>query len=116
NEAGHFPEFCKKSVQAQAADMQGAITEEFFARTPFDYMRFMTSAEFERVGRLAFPVLAEPGDDRYHRVGWTEALARTVAAFRPTDPVRAFFYASGRSSNEAAFLLQLLARAYGSAN
>ena len=116
NEAGHFPEFCKKSVQAQAGDMQGAISEDFFARTPFDHMRFMTSAEFERLGRLAFPVLAEAGDDRYHRIGWTEALARTVTAFRGADPQRAFFYASGRSSNEAAFLLQLLARAYGSAN
>lgn len=116
NEAGHFPEFCKKSVQAQAGDMHGVIGEDFFARTPFDYMRFMTSAEFERLGRLAFPVLAEPGEDRYHRISWTEAITRTVAAFRATTPDRAFFYASGRSSNEAAFLLQLLARAYGSAN
>ncbi|MEQ6343081.1 MAG: molybdopterin-dependent oxidoreductase [Gammaproteobacteria bacterium] len=31
-------------------------------------------------------------------------------------PERAAFYASGRSSNEAAFLWQLVARAYGSAN
>ena len=30
NEAGKFPEFCKKSVQAMAADMQGAITESLF--------------------------------------------------------------------------------------
>src|SRR5574338_1249165 len=34
NEAGHFPEVCKKSVQAQAADMAGAIDEAFFTRTP----------------------------------------------------------------------------------
>ena len=27
NEAGHFPEVCKKSVQAQAADMGNTITE-----------------------------------------------------------------------------------------
>jgi len=25
NEAGHFPEVCKKSLQAQAADMQGGV-------------------------------------------------------------------------------------------
>ncbi|MBL8747256.1 MAG: histidine kinase, partial [Phycisphaerae bacterium] len=30
NEAGHFPEVCKKSVQAMAADMRGAIREGFF--------------------------------------------------------------------------------------
>ena len=31
NEAGHFPEFCKKSLQAMAADMQGRIEPRFFA-------------------------------------------------------------------------------------
>jgi len=32
NEAGHFPEVCKKSVQAQAGDMQAPVPEEFFRR------------------------------------------------------------------------------------
>ncbi len=31
NEAGHFPEVCKKSLQAMAADMQGAIKPEFLS-------------------------------------------------------------------------------------
>ena len=31
NEAGSFPEVCKKSIQAQAADMQPPIPERFFA-------------------------------------------------------------------------------------
>ncbi len=35
---------------------------------------------------------------------------------RDAPPAEVFFYASGRSSNEAAFLLQLVARAYGSPN
>lgn len=116
NEAGHFPEFCKKSVQAQAADMQDAISEEFFARTPLAQMRFMTSAELERLGRLAFPVMADADDTHYHRISWDEALDRAGDAIRAADPRRVFFYASGRSSNEAAFLLQLVARAYGTAN
>ena len=116
NEAGHFPEFCKKSVQAQAGDMHGAIDEAAFERNPLAVMRFMTSADLERMGRLAFPVLATPGEDRYRRIGWPEAIDRTVEALRGASPREVFFYASGRSSNEAAFLLQLLARAYGSPN
>ena len=35
---------------------------------------------------------------------------------RATHPDRSFFYGSGRSSNEAAFLLQLFARVYGCNN
>ena len=35
NEAGHFPEVCKKSLQAQAGDMQGPVTEALLAEYPF---------------------------------------------------------------------------------
>ena len=116
NEAGHFPEVCKKSVQAQAADMAGAIPESFFARTPLAELERLSAAALERLGRLAFPIVAAPGDTHFRRLPWPEALnlgGRALAA-APRDEV--FFYASGRSSNEAAYLLQLIARAYGTRN
>jgi len=116
NEAGHFPEFCKKSVQATAGDMGDVITEDYLARTPLHEMRFLSSAQFERLGRLTFPIIAGPDDTHFRRASWDEVIDRTVEAFTGTTPNRAFFYASGRSSNEAAFLLQLMARAYGSPN
>ena len=116
NEAGHFPEFCKKSVQAQAGDMHEVIPEEFFTRTPLAQLRFMTSAELERLGRLAFPIVASEGDTHFRRIGWDEALDRAAESLRDADPSEVFFYSSGRSSNEAAFLMQLMARAYGTAN
>jgi len=116
NEAGHFPEFCKKSVQAQAGDMHGVITEELLARSPLSELRFRSSREFEAMGRLVFPVVADEGDTHYRRIGWDEAIERTVTALRGTDPRRMFWYGSGRSSNEAAYLFQLIARAYGTAN
>src|SRR5215468_4421084 len=55
NEAGRFPEVCKKSVQAQAGDMAAPIPERWFATTPIAAMERLSSAELERVGRLAFP-------------------------------------------------------------
>lgn len=117
NEAGHFPEVCKKSVQAQAGDMTAGISEDWFKRTPLGYMETrMTSAQFEATGRLAFPVIAEPGDKRYRRISWDEALSRIAEAFKTAPPEETFWYASGRFSNEAAFLMQLVARAYGTAN
>jgi len=116
NEAGRFPEVCKKSVQAQAGDMHAVIAEDFFRTTSIEEMGTFSSARFESLGRLAFPVIAEPGDTHFRRVAWDEALDRAGAAFREARPEETFFYMSGRSSNEAAFLLQLVARAYGTAN
>ena len=36
NEAGHFPEVCKKSLQAMVADMQAGLRPEFFAQVAQD--------------------------------------------------------------------------------
>ena len=116
NERGHFPEVCKKSVQAQAADMAGFITEAYFRSTPISDLACMTSAELERAGRLTFPVVANEDDTHYRRVTWAEALDLAGDAIRAAAPEETFWYSSGRSSNEAAFLLQLVARAYGTAN
>ena len=116
NEAGHFPEVCKKSVQAQAGDMQPGITERRLRALPFRRMETLSSAELERQGRIAFPMLAEPDDEGFRRISWDRALDLAGEAFRAAGPEEVFFYSSGRSSNEAAFLMQLAARAYGTAN
>lgn len=116
NEAGRFPEVCKKSVQAMAADMRGAVREGFFEEFGFDQLSRLSSRELEAAGRLTRPLHAGPGDRSYRAIGWDEAIARIGSRLRETKPERSFFYSSGRSSNEAAFLLQLFARLYGTNN
>ncbi len=116
DEAGRFPEVCKKSMQAMAADMQGRIASGFFERYGFDELRAMSPYDLEHMGRLAEPIYAGPDDDRYRVISWDEALRRCVERFKATPPDENFFYCSGRSSNEAAFLLQLFARLYGTNN
>src|SRR5438552_7334771 len=116
DEAGRFPEVCKKAVQAQAGDMAAPIAERYFRTTPIAALERLGSAELERLGRLAFPLVAADGDTHFRRVSWAEALDRAGAALRAAPPEEVFFYSSGRSSNEAAFLMQLAARAYGTAN
>ena len=116
NEAGHFPEVCKKSVQAQAADMQPAIPEDYFRTHDLAALRRLTSAEAENLGRLAFPIVLRAGAAHFERASWDDALRIAGEALRTTEPGRTFWYASGRSGNESAFLMQLVARAYGSPN
>jgi molybdopterin-dependent oxidoreductase alpha subunit len=116
NEAGHFPEFCKKSVQAMAADMQPPIASDFFERHSIPELAKLSPRELENLGRLSYPVVRERGSDYFHRISWDHALDRIAFALRRTQPRRSFFYSSGRSSNEAAFLLQWLARVYGTNN
>lgn len=114
NESGHFPEVCKKSLQAMTADMGGRIAPEFFEAFSVEQMQTLGPRELELAGRIVDPIILSPGATHYRSVSWEEAFAHVATAMRETEPERAFFYASGRSSNEAGFLLHLLARCYGS--
>jgi molybdopterin-dependent oxidoreductase alpha subunit len=113
DELGHWPEVCKKSLQAIVADMQRGLRPEFFRSYSMAQLQTLSPRELEWCGRLTQPLYAGPGDTHYQVVGWDEALDRVVRQLRATAPDESFFYCSGRSSNEAAFLLQLLARLCG---
>ena len=116
NEAGHFPEVCKKSLQAMSADMAGAIAPQFFEDYPLEKLRTLSPRELEAAGRIVKPLYAGPLDSNYREISWEEAMKKVGEKFKATDPARSFFYFSGRSSNEAGFLLQLVARLYGTNN
>ena len=113
NEAGHFPEVCKKSFQAMVADMQGAVKPAFFETYSIPQLRRFSPREMEHSGRLVQPVILDKGSQHYRPIEWAEAMERIATKLKATLPEESFFYFSGRSSNEAGFLLQLFARLYG---
>ncbi len=116
NELGHFPEVCKKSLQAMAADMQGKIESRFFKDFSLSAMKAMSPRELETSGRLTQPVWKAPGATHYQTITWEDAVDKVAAKLKDTKPEETFFYFSGRSSNEAAFLLQLFGRLYGTSH
>jgi molybdopterin-dependent oxidoreductase alpha subunit len=116
DEKGHFPAVCNKSFMAQASDMQGAIPENFFNQFDIPTLSNWTPQDLELSGRLTQPVICEPGDSHYRQITWHEAIDRVTTKLNSISADRSFFYASGRSSNEAGFLLQLFARMFGTNN
>ncbi len=116
NEAGQFPEVCKKSLQAMAADMQGAIKAEFWSTYSIPQLQAFSPLELESCGRITQPVVYDAGNQFYRVITWDEAFRRITAKLKTLSPSETFWYFSGRSSNEAGFLLQLFARIYGTNN
>ncbi|WP_111642043.1 FdhF/YdeP family oxidoreductase [Marinimicrobium alkaliphilum] len=115
NELDEFPSVCNKSIQAQSTDIQPPIPEALFEHTLDDF-RALSAHELEHLGRLDTPLYKPADANHYRPITWDEALALAAERFVKTAPDRSFFYASGRSSNEAGFVLQLLARLYGTNN
>ncbi|MDZ7923724.1 MAG: FdhF/YdeP family oxidoreductase [Marinagarivorans sp.] len=115
NELGEFPSVCNKSIQAQSTDIQPPIPSEIFAHS-LDDLKALSAYELEHLGRLARPLYKAKLANKFTEVSWDWALDYAAQQFAACLPARSFFYASGRSSNEAGFLLQLFARAYGTNN
>ncbi|KQX39973.1 histidine kinase [Devosia sp. Root436] len=115
NELGEFPSVCNKSVQAQSTDIQPAIPYAIFEHELED-LQELNGREMEHLGRLDTPLFKAAGADHFEPVDWDFAIEHAAARLGTTDPQRSFFYSSGRSSNEAGFLFQLLARAFGTNN
>lgn len=116
NEQGAFPEVCKKSMQAMAADMQPAIDPNFWKQHSIEDLRKLSPRELESLGRLVHPLRYRHGKAHYEVITWRQALEAISEKLGSVDPKQTFWYFSGRSSNEAGFLLQLLARVYGTNN
>jgi molybdopterin-dependent oxidoreductase alpha subunit len=115
NESGEFPAVCNKSVQAQSTDIQPPIPDEIFKHSLADF-RQLSAREMEGLGRLNTPLFKARDSQYFRPVDWRFALDQAAAQFSSTTPDNSFFYMSGRSSNEAGFVLHLLARVYGTNN
>lgn len=113
NELGETLQRCAKSVEAITAELQPAVEAHIFENQTIEQLQQLTSQQADSLGRLNSPLLLRSGQTRYEQVGWDAVYTVVEAAFRQ-PPDRVASYSSGRSSNEAAFLLQLLLRALGS--
>ena len=116
NEKGSFPEVCKKSLQAMVADMQPAIDPNFWQEHSVDSLQQLSPRELEHLGRLIHPIRYTRGATHFQTITWQEAFESITAKLKATEADKSFWYFSGRSSNEAGFLLQLMARVYGTNN
>ncbi|MFA5494684.1 MAG: molybdopterin-dependent oxidoreductase, partial [Porticoccaceae bacterium] len=115
DEQGAFPSVCNKSIQAQSTDIQQPIPAELFNHTLADF-RELSGHQLEHLGRLNTPLYKAAASEHYQPIDWDDAFALAARRFAAVAPERTFFYSSGRSSNEAGFVLQLLARLYGTNN
>ncbi|MFM7086052.1 MAG: FdhF/YdeP family oxidoreductase [Cyanobium sp.] len=116
DELGEPLQRCLKSVEAIQAELMAAVPREVFAGRSLAELQQLSSYACDRLGRLDRPLIHRAGSSHYEPIDWQEVQELTAAAFRRPDPQRVASYSSGRSSNEAAWLLQLLLRALGSNN
>ncbi|MFJ8857785.1 FdhF/YdeP family oxidoreductase [Streptomyces sp. NPDC102451] len=111
-------EYCENGAKHINDEATGRrITADFFREHPVSDLAGRSDMWLNQQGRLTRPMVKRPDSDHYEPISWHDALNLLAEELRALGtPDEAVFYTSGRVSNEAAFVLQLFARAFGTNN
>lgn len=111
-------QFCENGAKAVTWEAtKKRVTPAFFEKYTVTELLQMSDFQLEDFGRLTHPMAYDAATDKFQAVAWEDAFARIGEVLRSLpSPDAAEFYASGRASNEAAFLYQLFAREFGTNN
>ncbi|OAT54967.1 FdhF/YdeP family oxidoreductase [Providencia heimbachae] len=111
-------DICENGAKALAWEAtEKRTTPKFFAKHTVTELLSWDDFNLEDEGRLTHPMKYNSQTDKYEPIEWDDAFQQIGEHLRGySDPNTVEFYTSGRTSNEAAFLYQLLAREYGTNN
>ena len=118
DEADYKPiDFCENGAKATAFEATSKrVTADFFAEHTVTELSQMSDYELDQLGRLTQPMKYDRLTDKYVPVDWQTAYAEIASFLQGIAPDQAAFYTSGKVSNEAAFLYQLMVKSYGTNN
>lgn len=111
-------EYCENGVKALAEEATSKkITAEFFRDNSVYDLSQLDDYHIGKMGRLTTPMYLPENGSHYQAIGWDDAFQKIATRLNALNsPDEAAFYTSGRTSNEASFLYQLFAKAYGTNN
>lgn len=114
----HTAEFCENGAKAVAWEGDTRrIDRSFFAEHSLADLEQRSEYWMGQQGRLTEPMVRREGSAHYEPISWDDACTLVAEHLNGlASPDEALFYTSGRASNEAAFVYQLFARAYGTNN
>ncbi len=114
----HTAEFCENGAKAVAEEAtKRRVGPDFFAAHSLAELAEHTDYWLGQQGRITHPVVRRSGGTHYEPIAWDEAFSLIGSTLNSLDsPDEAIFYTSGKTSNEAAFVYQLFARAFGTNN
>ena len=111
-------EYCENGAKALGDEATTSqIGADFFRKNSVEELSQLSDYELNKFGRLIEPMILRPNSVHYEPITWEESFGLIASELKKLNtPDEAIFYTSGRSSNEAAFLYGMFARALGTNN
>jgi molybdopterin-dependent oxidoreductase alpha subunit len=109
------PHVCTTRLNVLRLNTMPAMEAHWFEDV--ERLRKMDSTELRKLGRIPYPLSRKPGENRFTRISWDEALNRIAAKIKQIDQKQLAFYLTSRGiTNEVYYTAQKVARFLGTNN
>jgi molybdopterin-dependent oxidoreductase alpha subunit len=109
------PHLCTTRLNVLRLNTMPAIDPKWLEDV--DKLRELDSTELRKLGRIPYPLSRKPGEKKFTRISWNEALNRIAAKIKSINPKQLAFYLTARGiTNEVYYTAAKVARFLGTNN
>ncbi|MBS4177292.1 FdhF/YdeP family oxidoreductase [Lederbergia citrea] len=110
------PHLCTTRLNVLRLNTMPAIKGEIL-HADIDELRKMDSTDLRKLGRIPYPLSRKPGENKFKRISWDEALNKIANKIKSIDPKQLAFFLTARGiTNEVYYTAGKLARFIGTNN
>jgi len=110
------PHLCMTRLNVLRLSTMPAMKREVIHQD-IDELRKLDSTELRKLGRIPYPLIRKPGDRKFSRITWDDALDMIADKMRELDPKQYAFYLTARGiTNEVYYTAGKVARFLGTNN
>ncbi|QPA33159.1 FdhF/YdeP family oxidoreductase [Thermaerobacillus caldiproteolyticus] len=109
------PHLCTTRLNVLRLNTMPAIDGKWLENV--DKLRELDSTELRKLGRIPYPLSRKPGEKKFTRISWDEALNRIAEKIKSINPKQLAFYLTARGiTNEVYYTAAKVARFLGTNN
>ncbi|MGZ4106480.1 MAG: FdhF/YdeP family oxidoreductase, partial [Tumebacillaceae bacterium] len=109
------PHLCTTRLNVLRMNTMPAIETKWLDHV--DHMQQLTSEQLRKLGRIPYPLSRKPGESKFTRITWDDALNRIANKIKQIDPKQLAFYLTARGiTNEVYYTAAKMARFLGTNN
>lgn len=109
------PHLCTTRLNVLRLNTMPAIDPKWL--DDVEAMRKLDSTELRKLGRIPYPLSRKPGENKFTRLSWDEALSRIADKIKAIDPKQLAFFLTARGiTNEVYYTAAKVARFLGTNN
>ncbi|MBS4207791.1 FdhF/YdeP family oxidoreductase [Bacillus sp. FJAT-50079] len=110
------PHLCTTRLNVLRLNTMPAIDHDIL-HSDIDELRKFDSKDLRKLGRIPYPLSRKPGERKFRRISWDEALNKVAEKIRSIDPKQLAFFLTARGiTNEVYYTAGKFARFIGTNN